>query len=74
MEVHFTPEQEARLTEIAAHNGFSAETLVQDAALRLLAEDHRFLEAVREGEAALDRGEFLTHEEVGERLGLLLKR
>ncbi|HTJ31196.1 MAG TPA: hypothetical protein VL346_11880 [Acidobacteriaceae bacterium] len=74
MEVHFTPEQEAQLAEIAAQNGSSAEILVQDAALRLLEEDRHFLAAIHEGEAALDRGEFLTHQEVGERLGLLLKR
>jgi hypothetical protein len=36
MEVHFTPEQEARLAEIATNAGTDAEGLVRDAALRLL--------------------------------------
>ena len=38
MEVHFTPEQEKRLTQIAANAGTDAERLVKDAALRLLEE------------------------------------
>jgi hypothetical protein len=36
VEVHFTPEQEAKLTQIAANAGTDAERLVKDAALRLL--------------------------------------
>jgi hypothetical protein len=36
MEVHFTPEQEARLAQLAARAGLDPERLVQDAALRLL--------------------------------------
>ena len=38
MEVHFTPEQEARLAQIATNAGTDAERLVKDAALRLLDE------------------------------------
>jgi hypothetical protein len=41
MEVHFTPEQEAQLTQIATNAGTDAEGLVKDAALRLLEEDFR---------------------------------
>ncbi len=37
MEVHFTPEQEAQLTQIATRSGIDTEHLVKDAALRLLA-------------------------------------
>jgi HD-like signal output (HDOD) protein len=36
MEVHFTPEQEAKLTQAAQRSGTGAEELVRDAALRLL--------------------------------------
>ncbi len=39
MEVHFTPEQEAQLAQIASKAGTDAERLVKDAALRLLQED-----------------------------------
>jgi hypothetical protein len=36
MEIHFTPDQEARLVQIATKAGTDAEHLVKDAALRLL--------------------------------------
>ena len=41
MEVHFTPEQEAQLAQIATNAGTDAEQLVKDAVLRLLQEDTR---------------------------------
>jgi hypothetical protein len=59
MEVHFTPEQEAQLSEIASHAGTDTERLVKDAALRLLEQDARFRAAVREGIAQADREEFI---------------
>jgi hypothetical protein len=37
MEVHFTPEQEAKLTQLATNTGTDTERLVREAALRLLA-------------------------------------
>jgi len=46
MEVHFTPEQEAQLAQIATKAG-TDERLVKDAALRLLQEAARFRAAVR---------------------------
>ena len=64
MEVHFSPEQEAQLSQIAAHSGMDTEHLVKDAALRLIDETARFRAAVREGIAAADRGEFVEHEQV----------
>jgi len=42
MEVHFTPEQEAQLAQLATTLGADAERLVKDAALRLLEGDARF--------------------------------
>ena len=59
MEVHFTPEQEAQLSQIATNAGTDAERLVKDAALRLLEEDAHFRAAVREGIEQADRGEFI---------------
>jgi predicted transcriptional regulator len=64
MEVHFTPEQEAQLSQIANHAGTVAEQLVKDAALQLLQDDARFREGVQRGIAAADRGEFVEHAEV----------
>ena len=36
IQVHFTPEQEAQLAQLATESGTDAEHLVKDAALRLL--------------------------------------
>jgi predicted transcriptional regulator len=71
MEVHLTPEQQHQLAELAAHRGRDTDTLAQEAISRYLAEEARFIEAVELGEAALQRGEYLTHEQVGERLNRL---
>ena len=73
MEVHFTPEQEAQLAQIATQEGTDAERLVKDAALRLLEEDVRFRAAVREGVAQADRGEFIEEEEMDARLEQMLR-
>ncbi len=40
--MHFTPEQEAQLSQIASNAGTDAERLVKDAALRLIAGDAGF--------------------------------
>jgi predicted transcriptional regulator len=64
MEVHFTPEQEAQLAQVAANAGTDAERLVKDAASRLLEQDARFRAAVREGIAQADRGEFVEEEQM----------
>jgi predicted transcriptional regulator len=64
MEVHFSPEQEAQLSQIAAHAGTDTEGLVKDAALRMVDETARFRVAVREGIAQADRRELLEDDEV----------
>ena len=68
MEVHFTPELEAKLAHSAASQGRNPDELVQDVVTRYFDEEVRFVEAVKRGEVALQQGEFLTHEQVGERL------
>ena len=73
MEVHFTPEQEAQLAQVATKVGTTAERLVKDAALRLLEEDARFRAAVREGIAQADRGEFIEEVEMNTRLEQMLR-
>jgi hypothetical protein len=40
MELHFSPEQEAQLAQLATKAGTDPEHLVKDAALRLLNEHH----------------------------------
>jgi predicted transcriptional regulator len=71
MEVHLTPEQQRQLGELASHRGRDAGALAQEAISRYLAEEARFIEAVKLGEAALDRVEYLTHEQVGKRIDQL---
>jgi predicted transcriptional regulator len=71
MEVHLTPEQQHQLAELAAQRGRDADA--QEAISRYLEEEARFIEAVKLGEAALQRGEYLTHEQVGERLNRLFE-
>jgi predicted transcriptional regulator len=72
MEVHFTPEQETKLSQIATRAGTDAEQLVKDAVLRLLQEEARFPAAVREGIVQADRGEFIE-EEMDARLDQMLR-
>ena len=74
MEVHFTPEQESRLSQIAVHAGTDTEQLVIDAALRLVHEDTQFREAVQRGIDQADRGELIPHDEVVARIKRLLQR
>ena len=64
MEVHFSPEQEAQLSKLAAHTGTDTEHLVKAAALRLVDETVRFRAAVSEGIAQADRGELLEDDDV----------
>jgi predicted transcriptional regulator len=68
MEVQFTPEVEAKLAERAARQSLKPDEVVQDVVSRYFQEEDRYVEAVRRGEAALERGEYLTHEQVGNRL------
>ena len=73
MDVRFSPELEAKLADIAARTGRQAGELIQAAVSRLVDEESRFLESVEGGFASLDRGEYVTHEEVGARLERLLR-
>ena len=73
MEVCVTPEMQAKLASLAAQEGRNTNELVQDTFSRYLEEQARIIEAIRLGEDALQRGEYLTHEEVGERLGRLFE-
>lgn len=64
MEVHFTPDQEAQLSQVATHAGMDTQNLVRDAALRLVEETTRFRASVRQGVAQADQGELVDDNEV----------
>ncbi len=68
MEVQFTPEQEARILQIANYNGTPVEQLVKQAALRLVEEDERFHADIDEAIEQADRGQMIDHEEVKARI------
>ena len=73
MEVHFDPDLQAKLTQRATQQGRNPDEVVQDVVARYFEEEERFVEAVKRGEAALERGEFMTHQQVGERLRRFLQ-
>jgi predicted transcriptional regulator len=73
MEVHFNPALQAKLTQRATQQGRKLDETVQDVVARYFEEEDRFIEAVKRGEAAFERGEFLTHEQVGDRLRRFLQ-
>lgn len=73
MKVHFTQEQEAQISKVAASMGADPEKLVKDATLRLLDEDARFRAAVMEGKAYADRGEVLEEAEMDARFEEMLR-
>ncbi len=68
MEVHFTPEQEARLHQMASKAGTNPERLVKDVLDRYLDDEARFLAAVEKGIAAAERGEFVEEAEMDARV------
>lgn len=74
MEVHFTPEQEAQLTEIGVKGGTDPERLVKEVLMRYLDEEAQFIAAIEEGIAAAERGEFIEEEEMDARVERMFKR
>jgi predicted transcriptional regulator len=73
MEVHFTPEQQAQLAQIATQAGTAPERLVINVVARYLDEEARFLAAVEKGIAAADQGEFIEEEEMDARIEAMFK-
>ena len=72
MEVHFSPDKEARLQQLATRTGKDTAQVVEEAVDRMLEYDIRFVEAVEEGRAAARRGELLEHDAVVERIEQIL--
>jgi predicted transcriptional regulator len=65
MEVHFSPELEAKLNRVATENGSGADEYVQQLVEHYLDHDEWFRQNVKKSFERLDRSEFLTHDEVG---------
>jgi predicted transcriptional regulator len=68
MEVHFNSDLETKVNRVAAENRSGADEYVQQLVEHYVDHDAWFRQKVRRGLEQLDRGEYLTHEEVGERI------
>ena len=68
MEIPLTPELEGKLKRIASQTGRPAGQVVQELIAKYLEHDEWFRSEVEKGRASLDRGEFVTHEDVGARI------
>ncbi len=68
MEVHFTPELQAKVDRVAAENNSGADEYVQQVVERYLDDDARLRAAVRKGIEQADRGEFIEEEEMDARV------
>lgn len=73
MEVQFTADLQARLAQRASQKGLGTEQVVQEVVSQFFEEEDRLIQAIRRGEASLERGEFLSHEQVGEKLARFLR-
>ena len=72
MDIHLDPDLQAKLAKLAAEHGRDPETLAKEAIQRFVDYDEWFTEEVKKGLAQIERGQVLTHEEVGVRLEKLL--
>lgn len=73
MEVHLPPELQAKVDRAAAENNSGAEEYVKQLVEHYLEHDAWFRQEVKKGLDQLDRGEFLTHEEVGARIDQMFR-
>ncbi|HEY6342628.1 MAG TPA: hypothetical protein VIY49_14130 [Bryobacteraceae bacterium] len=73
MEVHFSPDIETQLRQVALANGKDAEQLVKDTVARMLESQARFVAGVERGIAAAERGELIDHEDVVKRINRLVE-
>jgi predicted transcriptional regulator len=67
------PELEATLKDSAARQGRNADEVLAEAITCYFDEEARFVEAVRKGGESSGRGEYLTHEQVEQRLERFLR-
>jgi len=68
MEVHLSPDLQAKLAQLASQQGRDSEALVVEAVQRMVNYDEWLIREVEIGIAAADRGEFVDHDEVRRRI------
>jgi predicted transcriptional regulator len=74
MGVHFAAELQDKLNRVAAENSSGSEEYVQQLVEHYPDHDAWFRRKVRKGLDQLDRGEFLSHPEVGSRIEKMFRR
>jgi predicted transcriptional regulator len=68
MEIHFAPDLEAKLNDLASGSGCGPEQLVQELVKSYLDHDQWFRKEVQKGLEQLNRGEFVEHDDVVARI------
>ena len=74
MEIHFSRDVESKLTRLASRQSTDSEALVIEAVERLVNYDEWFRTQVEAGLAQIERGQPLSHEDVGARLDTYLAK
>jgi predicted transcriptional regulator len=74
MEVHFSADVESKLSQLASRQSTDSEALVIEAVERLVNYDEWFRAEVEAGLAQIERGQTLSHEDVGMRLDAYLAK
>ena len=72
MDVHLSPDKQARLQQIGTRVGKNAEQMVEEAVDRMLEYEEHFVAAVEAGRASARRGDLLDHDDVAERIERIL--
>lgn len=73
MEISLTPEIDAGLARIADEAGKPANQVVQELVAGYVDHDGWFKREVQKGLDSLDRGKFVSHEEVGRQIERIVK-
>ena len=73
MEVHLNPELQARVDRAPKDNNRGPEEYVQQLVEHYVDHEVWFREQVKKGLDQLDRGEFLTHDQMGPRIELMFR-
>ena len=68
MEISLTPELQEKLSQNASQSGKGPQEVVQELLANYLEHDAWFRNQVATGLASLDRGESVSHDEVGRRM------
>jgi predicted transcriptional regulator len=73
MEIHLTEREQEQIRDVAQRTGRNNEDVLREAINSFLRHESEFVEAVAKGLASLDRGEYISHEEVTARIDQLFR-